>query len=1028
MTFPVGRPLEFPQDEGWVIPRHVHPLEQPEATPLDERTFVRRLMEGGQWYGLLSAEGTGKTTFLNGLQAYCQRDATWLCVKFPLGLYPATGSVIPLLQTIDEHIRAHLPVMAGEWGAMRAPLLEFVPRVRALARIAGQRLLLLLDDFQKLDAEVALSLSAQLKHLHNEAAGEVVCLIAGDSDLQTARQDHSPLRGIVELYTLLDWNQAEVQGRCLPLLEHEGVQLDDPDAQQAYWDQCRGYPAMCWMLAEQLRAGSAPVSAEAVGQAAQTLVEQDKLPWLKAARRYLESGRDAFAMYALTRLQQGEPLRWGQAGGETLFLKGVLAFEERQGSWRNRITRTFFEPISVGKPLPPRLRATGTIHVTLVMNLRHFVIEEDKASFNHIRGNTAYEAALASLENHIATRVNEGASGVIFRPFEQQHKLQSIAADLNIVRFEAARTAFAHIYELQAGHPFQPSSTLNTRLPANQTATQQVYKDALQEEWIKWRSKSIQLTRDGLVLVRLERDFWEEDLAQVLRKVTQLEADPVTPSHHASDTPSPSPLEAVAGEDQKQRRQQVLELNRQLDRSIQWEFAMAMVEMFIKCFFEDRDGCYHWPGFGAGRQADASAVPPPSPRFTPGGTPGTQRSNQEVALYPLYDRYITFVVTKLCICESAIEGDVSHQIVRWKTLRDNAVYAVEVHGLLEGVLVGEDKAEPHFPPIKERDIEITLQNDLSSWDTELCLLSQDNGFIYYDQWKPDEMGVANGDPACRRCTICNRAGSPRIRKLHFSGRPNIEYRDYWLCILYGLEYVLNLRLLARLVAFATTRDLTHIADLDEVGADDPSEIREKVQALRRRVDTNTRLLAHLRDVTTPLFIAQADYATRKFDTFIKMSGLERSLANIEEDLRAINTFLQHHDAMLAQRQTTRLANAFSWAGFFLAFLTIFSFMVDFEDARLGKWLDKAHLPWLWPDVVAIIEIAAWIGFVLVARHVWRESRRWNRVQEKRLTSLRQRLRSVLPGWNSQRGFINPVDRNPDSEDNQAAIARPVAVR
>lgn len=986
MIFPVGRPLEFPQDEQWVIPRYVRPLEQLEATPLQERAFVRQLLEGQDWYGLLSAEGTGKTTFLNSIQAHLRQDASWLSLKFPLGLYPTTGSVNALLQAMDDLLRSHLPATAGEWGVMVSPLLEFVPRLRALAQVAGRRLLLLLDDFHKLDAEVALSLSAQLKHLHNQAAGKVICLIAGDSDLQTTRQDHSPLRGIVKLYTLLDWSPAEVQERCLPLLNRAGVVFQDRAAGQEYGQQTNGYPALCWALAEQLHASPAPVSTDVVQQAVQTLQNQDKLPWLKAARRRLERDRDAFGLYALTRLQQGESVRWGQAGVEALFLKGVVGFEERQGVWRNPVTRGFFANLPQAERLPPRLRATGVIHVTLVVNLRHFVVQEDKASFDHARGSGAYEAALAGLEKHIAAGVAEGASEAIFYPFDPQRKIQSIASDLNIVRFEAAHTAFAHIYKLREGHPFQPSSTLNTRLLDGDAALKQTYANALQEEWTKWRGKSIQLTRDGLVLVRLERDCWEEDLVQVLRKVTQLEADPARPIHHAAETPAPAA--AVPGEDEERlRSQQILELNRQLDRSIQWEFAMALVEMFITHSLEYRDGFYSWPRSPSSELSyapDSAAI-----RFTPGGTTGTSRSGQAVALYPLYDRYVTFVMTKLCICESADDGSVNPQIVRWETLRANPKYGVEVHGLLEGVLVGRGEAEG-FPAVKKRDIETLLQNDLASWDTELCLLSQDNGFVYYDQWQPQEQEqetASNDDPACRRCTACSRNGSPRIRKLHFSNRPNIDYQDYWLCILYGLEYILNLRLLARLVALSTTQDLSRIADLDEDGADDPAAIRDKVQELRRRVDTNTRLLAHLRDVTTPLFIAQADYATRKFDTFIKMSGLERSLANIEEDLRAINTFLQHHDAMLfrqlsenEQRQTARLAKAFSWAGFALAVLTYASFMVDLEEARLGKWLINITLPWSWPDVVAGVEIGAFVALLGIAYYLRREVRKGNHAQ------------------------------------------------
>jgi ABC-type multidrug transport system fused ATPase/permease subunit len=154
-------------------------------------------------------------------------------------------------------------------------------------------------------------------------------------------------------------------------------------------------------------------------------------------------------------------------------------------------------------------------------------------------------------------------------------------------------------------------------------------------------------------------------------------------------------------------------------------------------------------------------------------------------------------------------------------------------------------------------------------------------------------------------------------------------------------------MLARLVASTTTKDLALIAGLNNRASDEPQTIMQDVTLLRSRVATNTRLVAHLRDITTPLFVARADYATRKFDSFIKLSGVQLTLDNAEADLRAVNLFLQHHDASLTQslskdeqRQTDIVSLLFSAFGVALALITVPSFLVDLETSRLGQTLDE----------------------------------------------------------------------------------------
>lgn len=940
MTLESLRPLQFPEDAALYITRYLRPLNEPLAALRLDMDFMRDLARKTEWYALLSAEGTGKTTLLNAIHARVREELA-IIQPFPLGVFrggPQSEGFSALLRTVERHVVHQLQAMYGldasQWSPLDLAYVELVPRLKALARTVSRRLVLLFDDFQKLDDDLAQAFSAQLKLLHNQATDNVTVIIAGDDDIRAVRQDHSPLSGIMTAMTLLDWSEDTVQQAFLRVA---GLTPGRPEDGRYLAEQTGGYPALCWAIAQQLRALGQPFTAQATAEAIEALLSDNhQLHWLRSAWRYLERGHQSpAAIYALRRLQDDlGGLRWDSPGADILFLKGVVGLSGELAVWRNPVTRRFFQqqvkldPHSPPPPIGRKLRATGTIHVTLALNFRHFVAREDKLAFDQQRGSPEYEAALDDLDLKVlASPVGEGAPR--FKAFEHWQALRNIAADLNIVRYESARSVFAHIYEMAETVPFEPSSTLQERLPDPQPGQTPAeissrYVDRLHDEWPLWQRKSLQLTRDGLVLVRLERDVHEEDLISVSQKVVGLESDPVNGAPALSASEPARGAEDAAPSDAERRRQR-RKFNEELDRSIQWEMAMAVVEMFIGDFFTAHsDGVYRWPS-----EERVSAM-----NFRKGGErQPAVRTMESAPAYPLHDRYVLFVFKKLCDCEHS-EGasEFKNNIVTWDTIKN---YGFELHSLLEGALVGENAKQWRLPPVKPREVDTWLASDLSSWNSELCLLSREHGVIYYDQWQPDAEAEA-GLPTGSKCSVCALRGSARIRVIQFSNRPNVLYPDYWQCILFGLQYILNLRLVARLVASSTTHDLAAVADLNEKGAHDPRKIAQEVAELRQRAVTNTRLVAHLRDVTTPLFIARADYATRKFDRFIQLGGIELTLNNAESDLAEINTFLQHHDAMLSQYLTDRWTLIFSWLGVAFALFSLVSIMKDYEDSTFGQ--------------------------------------------------------------------------------------------
>jgi hypothetical protein len=212
---------------------------------------------------------------------------------------------------------------------------------------------------------------------------------------------------------------------------------------------------------------------------------------------------------------------------------------------------------------------------------------------------------------------------------------------------------------------------------------------------------------------------------------------------------------------------------------------------------------------------------------------------------------------------------------------------------------------------------------MSTWKGELCLLTMDNAFIYFRSVDVPRTDVPK--TSSRTCSQCAQPEVERIGKIYFAER-SVAYEDYWRCIIRGIEYILDLRLLAQLIAVETTR---YVARLAEKIADNRIQ-GSQVGRLRKQITSMTRLLSHLRDASIPRFIAPADYAARKFDYLIEISGIQRSIEHAGSNIQEANALLQHYESMLAQQQATRSSIIFSVIAAALSLLVIPSYLIDWH--------------------------------------------------------------------------------------------------
>ncbi|MCP4675065.1 MAG: hypothetical protein GY854_06090, partial [Deltaproteobacteria bacterium] len=440
------------------------------------------------------------------------------------------------------------------------------------------------------------------------------------------------------------------------------------------------------------------------------------------------------------------------------------------------------------------------------------------ANFDTCRGNQQWINNLRKLRKDFPP----GA----FALWSEQENLTNVGHDLNLFRQQIVEQSFMPIYEAGVKDVNLDLDGLLSRF--GDRLNPNVYpvaKETLEEEWRRWDSVRLQLTRDGAVHVTLVREL---------------------------TTPYPlmKLLDELLGLERELNGGELLEL------SVQWELALAATQAFLRQVAGERF--------------------PEIPALLGLKWEGFSQIKETGSIYPLRDRYVTYLLRKICNCHSdkARSNDERRQISivdleplqNVATLGDDAQreaysYGCEIASLLEGVMI-RSSAVPaigRFPALKLREIQQLLADDLSSWRNELFVASLDSAILLYQATNKvpvpgsDSAGlpVTHADEVCRGCGD----GELRtVRELHFPQRL-VPYEDYWKCLALGLQYIIELRWGAQWIARSTTKDLGDLADLMEGTIEDrpPKKVKQLVQNLA----LTTRLLSHLRDASIPLSIAGA---------------------------------------------------------------------------------------------------------------------------------------------------------------------------
>lgn len=259
-------------------------------------------------------------------------------------------------------------------------------------------------------------------------------------------------------------------------------------------------------------------------------------------------------------------------------------------------------------------------------------------------------------------------------------------------------------------------------------------------------------------------------------------------------------------------------------------------------------------------------------------------------------------------------------------------YATTLAGLLEGIII-RGKRDYFYPRHNSSCVQDIIARNKSSWQDELCILSDRSAIIYPYMIK-------------------------QSREVVFSSH-HIDYAKYWECVLRAIEFGVETRLLVQLTKQMTSSYLAEALPLlGSNGTTPPNNL----QKFDFQAANAARLLAHLRTITSPHIIAQASYAVNKLELFMIETGIPNILNHAEANLNHLKLLIDsNHDSHL-QNQSQRL-NELTFVisvivgglTLGLAILMLPSFILDWEGERHGFLASRWYYPYL-----------SYIGEILVA--------------------------------------------------------------
>ncbi len=316
------------------------------------------------------------------------------------------------------------------------------------------------------------------------------------------------------------------------------------------------------------------------------------------------------------------------------------------------------------------LFGSGKIYIIMAINLGRFMAEDDKKSraiFRKMRGSNKYIQFLKKLE--IAAPFNKLDSHVVGGdPWIEQQ-----GYEVGVFRKRLLENWFFPTYELDKTAGLKK---IDPRF---------VKSEIFQKEWFRWDRFKIRLTRNGFILVKLSRKFYDTSLYNLSISLLEPEKDEVK-----------TELFKIVSELPEPQRKSILST---IDHPLPWQLAYQIIRIFINQQKELRFD-------------KKSAVKLTLP--------------QDHETSPIMEKHTVVFFRDIYTGE----GNQKNKL-KGSTILGNTNYGRAILTIWGGTLIGNaHNTEISFPSYSQREIEKVSQKNLSTWNDEICLIGCERSVLY----------------------------------------------------------------------------------------------------------------------------------------------------------------------------------------------------------------------------------------------------------------------------------------------------------
>jgi hypothetical protein len=590
-----------------------------------------------------------------------------------------------------------------------------------------------------------------------------------------------------------------------------------------------------------------------------------------------------------------------------------------------------------------KVTAKGYANVVLVLNMKRFIAEKDRARFERLRGTKEFADILRD------TWPSQALAGGRFETIAQEKQHRNVDDEMSTEEVGFATGIFRSPMLEELTFPTYALNKDGHEFPPHLVGNYQ-FKNLFLTVWKGWRI-FIRPSYTGLFVIRLTKPYEKATpLMDITYDVIRLQEslDVQSARRRLADIPS---LYANQPDKIEENRNSVLKFlewlgadesapTRLLYAPVQWKLGMEVCKIFVEAV-----------GFAIPTKDNPIELIHPEPRL----------SN------PLHDSYVIYHLDQVWADrvfvsndgDSASEEDSQFtepqktrrgemQPLRPRNIRHSLDLQQQLASLIEGALLkktkenktadtGEFNAEanedhrskyaPRFEPELARKI---IETDVATWEDEFCVLTPRSAII-----------IPSLKSRHHELLIATLPGSTS----------RFDYVRYWGAVERMIEFVIEIHVLARLLE---RRSYSLVEELAET----MNEIRGYLFAgdirLHERLPNLITDAAHLRRLTAlcqglsdPHFWSRAEYATNKAGLLMEQLGLPRMLDQIERNIASINSVVDHVDewymADLAEQSNdmaTLLSLGLAAASFILTLLILPSFWADLEQVNFLGPLKK----------------------------------------------------------------------------------------